>query len=100
MMRPPVLSLFCYIVTCPHCSDLNVVYLNESNCHIFRHGVYKQTLKQIDPHLDKQQCDHLAANNLIYRYGKPFKIVKTTSTTGDAYLAGKEIYDAVMCGYL
>jgi len=43
---------------------------------IYRHGVYKETLKQIDPHMKKEECDRLANKGLIYGCGKPFKIIK------------------------
>ena len=63
------------IVKCPHCNDEVILFKNEINCKIYRHGVYKENLKQIDPHMDKEGCDHLANNNLIYGCGKPFKLV-------------------------
>lgn len=36
----------------------------------------KDTLKQIDPHLNKEECDRLYATNLIYGCGKPFQLIK------------------------
>tara|TARA_Y100001958_G_C21015390_1_gene393894 strand:+ start:373 stop:585 length:213 start_codon:yes stop_codon:yes gene_type:complete len=48
----------------------------EFNCKIYRHGVYKDTLLQIDPHMKKPDCDQLARDGLIYGCGKPFKIIK------------------------
>lgn len=77
------------IVNCPHCKEPILVYLKEINCHIFRHGIYKNTHKQIDPHLDKEKCDFLYKNNLIYGCGKPFKIVKQN-----------DIYFAEICDYI
>ena len=64
------------VIQCPHCKDSVLIYLKELNCHIFRHGIYKNNLKQIDPHLNKEHCDNLYQNNLIYGCGKPFKIIK------------------------
>ena len=46
----------------------------EFNCKIYRHGIYKNTLEQIDPHMKKEECDRLARIGLIYGCGKPFKI--------------------------
>jgi len=63
------------IVECPHCKDYVFIFKKELNCHIFRHGIMKKTLKQIDPHLDKKSCDELIKNNLIHGCGKPFKVV-------------------------
>ena len=77
------------IVNCPHCKDTILIYLKELNCHIFRHGIYKDTHKQIDPHLDKKKCDFLKENNLIYGCGKPFKIVKLNNN-----------FYAESCGYI
>ena len=63
------------IVTCPHCEEFITVYLKELNCKIFRHGVYKKTLKQINPHLKKPECERLFNEDLIYGCGKPFQLV-------------------------
>ena len=62
-------------IKCPHCNNIIVVFKKDINCQIFRHGIYKHNHKQIDPHLDKKQCDRLAAEGLIYGCGKPFKLV-------------------------
>tara|TARA_B100000795_G_C22788152_1_gene435601 strand:+ start:881 stop:1081 length:201 start_codon:yes stop_codon:yes gene_type:complete len=47
----------------------------ELNCKIYRHGMYKQTLLQIDPHMKKVDCERLFREGLIYGCGKPFKII-------------------------
>ena len=60
------------IINCPHCDQLIIIL--ELNCRIFRCGIYKKNFEQINPHLNKIICDELAANNLIYGCGKPFKI--------------------------
>jgi len=62
------------IVFCPHCNNAIQIFYNEINCKIYRHGIYKNSMKQIDPHLSKEECDRLVKNNLIYGCGKPFKI--------------------------
>ena len=62
------------IINCPHCNEKIIISKNELNCCIFRHGIYKSSYEQIDPHLNKQECDRLKNNNLIYGCGKPFKI--------------------------
>jgi len=51
------------------------VYLKEFNCCIFRHGIYKANMRQIDPHLPKVDCDRLKTNDLIIGCGKPFMLV-------------------------
>tara|TARA_Y100000991_G_scaffold215431_1_gene205836 strand:- start:1317 stop:1562 length:246 start_codon:yes stop_codon:yes gene_type:complete len=77
------------VVNCPHCKEVILIYLKELNCHIFRHGIYKNNHKQIDPHLDKKTCDYLFENNLIYGCGKPFKIVNQNN-----------IFSAEKCDYI
>ena len=77
------------IVNCPHCNSLIYIEKKDFNCHIFRHGVYKDTLKQIDPHLDKDSCDTLKKDNLIYGCGKPFKIINRAN-----------VNIAVVCEYI
>ena len=62
-------------INCPHCSDTILILKNELNCCIFRHGIYKSSYQQIDPHLNKPECDRLINQSLIYGCGKPFKII-------------------------
>lgn len=64
---------------CPHCDGEIVVKIGELNCHIFRHGIYKKSWKQIDPHLNKKECDRLFLEKEIYGCGRPFKMVKEMS---------------------
>jgi hypothetical protein len=67
------------IVDCPHCKEF--VVIEKLNCHIFRHGVIKETGKQMEPHAPKNVCDELVANNQIFGCGKPFKVVKKEDGT-------------------
>jgi hypothetical protein len=69
------------IVICPHCKE--VVIIEEINCSIFRHGIYKHNLQQIDPHLNKIKCDELINNNEIYGCGKPFLIKNINTSTNE-----------------
>ena len=61
------------VIVCPHCSD--PIIIEKLNCGIFRHGVMKKTGKQMDPHSEKDVCDALKGQDLIYGCGKPFQIV-------------------------
>lgn len=61
------------IVECPHCKEQ--VIIEELNCRIFRHGVFKDG-KQIDPHEKKELCDLYVKENKIYGCGKPFMIIE------------------------
>lgn len=62
------------IVECPHCKEQIYIMKKEFNCKIFRHGILKKNLEQINPHLNKQECDRLKKEDLIYGCGKPFKL--------------------------
>jgi len=77
------------IVKCPHCKDFIYIAKKEFRCHIFRHGIYKSNYKQIDPHLNKKECDRLFNGNLIYGCGKPFKLL----------IEGNK-YKTVICDYI
>ena len=60
------------IIECPHCNKF--ILIEELNCKIFRHGIFKNTGQQIDPHSTQEQCYYYIVNNLIHGCGKPFKI--------------------------
>lgn len=78
-----------YIIVCPHCKDTIIVNVKETNCCIFRHGVYKHNMTQINPHCSKQVCDMLRNTNQIYGCGKPFQIDIT-----------KQPYTVSICDYI
>ena len=59
-------------VNCPHCST--TIEVLQLNCKIFRCGIYKESLEQINPHMCKEECDRLFNNNLIYGCGRPFRV--------------------------
>jgi len=61
------------IITCPHCNFY--LSITELNCGIFRHGIYKKTNEQINPHLSKELCDKLIETNQIFGCSKPFQII-------------------------
>lgn len=64
------------VVVCPHCEEYIVI--QEINCNIFRHGVFKHTGEQIPPHSSKEECDKYASTQQIYGCGKPFTVDKET----------------------
>lgn len=72
------------VVTCPHCGGS--VEIVELNCRIFRHGVLKSTGEQMAPHCEKVECDRLAADQLIYGCGKPFRIDEDGSVHACEYI--------------
>ena len=65
------------IFVCPHCED--PVLIKKINCGIFRHGVIKTTGKQVSPHANRERCDTLIREKLIYGCGKPFQIIRNAS---------------------
>lgn len=67
------------IIECPHCKQ--TIEIIEINCGIFRHGAYKETGKQIDPHMSKEDCDALVIKGLIYGCGRPFRIVGSSDNS-------------------
>ena len=65
-----------HTITCPHCKC--IVEIQELNCRIFRHGIYKHNGKQMNPHLPKNECETLYREGKIWGCGKPFYVsVKT-----------------------
>lgn len=69
------------IVTCPHCKQY--VWIEEINCGIFRHGVYKMNGEQLPPHASKEVCNIAFEKNQIYGCGKPFRIVNSSALICD-----------------
>jgi len=80
------------LVQCPHCNLL--IEIEQINCAIFRHGVYRQTGEQIPPHHPKSECDLLAEQNLIYGCGKPFRVQQEKDNEQ------KITYIAEVCDYI
>ena len=75
------------IVICPNCKD--PIIIQKINCGIFRHGVFKKTGKQLNPHLFQSTCEYLFNSKMIYGCGKPFKIIKKD-----------DVLNAIECGYI
>ena len=73
-------------VECPHCNG--TVLIEQLNCCIFRHGIIKSTMQQINPHAPKIECDRLVEFNQILGCGKPFRVIK------------QDKYVAVICDYI
>ena len=77
-----------FIIKCPHCSE--EIVIEQINCGIFRHGIFKSTLQQIPPHSPKIDCDRFISENLIYGCGKPFEIKKGVENN----------YEITICEYI
>jgi len=65
-----------YIFECPHCNQFIEVPINEINCRIFRHAVYKHNMAPIHPHATQLECDKLLQTEQIYGCSKPFILNK------------------------
>ena len=65
-----------YNFDCPNCKSEIIVHKTELNCHIFRHGVLKDTYKQVDPHLCKEECDRLVKEDKVFGCCKPFEVIR------------------------
>lgn len=62
------------VFLCPHCSM--PVIIDEINCGIFRHAVFKEDpTKQVPPHSSKAICDDLVANDRVIGCCKPFRVI-------------------------
>jgi hypothetical protein len=61
-----------FSIICPHCKEY--VWIDQINCGIFRHGIYKQTFEQIPPHASELECKRLIDDQLIYGCGQPFRV--------------------------
>ena len=57
------------VLTCPWC-DISIV-IETNNCGIYRCGVYRDNLTQVNPHLSEIECAKLG--DTIYGCGKPFQ---------------------------
>lgn len=77
------------ILNCPHCEELVLIYENEINCKIFRHGYFKSSMSQIPPHLPKNICDELVQNEQVFGCAKPFKCIKNNDQ-----------YKLIICDYI
>lgn len=59
------------IISCPHCGQL--ILIETVACTIFRHGVFRNSMRQLPPHSTKEVCDRVVSQGLIYGCGKPFR---------------------------
>ena len=75
------------ILKCPHCRE--DIVIEKINCAIFRHGVLKKNLQQIDPHSLQELCEYYVRNDLIYGCGKPFRIVTKNN-----------VFETEICDYI
>jgi hypothetical protein len=75
------------LVNCPHCQQL--IHIEQINCAIFRHAVYRNTYQQMNPHASKEECERAVQDQIILGCGKPFRV--QSSEKG---------LEAVVCDYI
>jgi hypothetical protein len=81
------------VVQCPHCQY--PILIEELNCRIFRHGVFKINGNQINPHAPKDLCDFYLKNGLILGCGKPFQIIQNQHSKNS-----DDTFIAIICDYI
>ena len=80
-----------YIFNCPHCGGIVQVAINEVNCQIFRHAIFKHNGQQVPPHASEKMCIQLQEQNKIFGCCKPFRL--------EAGSSGK-IEKVIICDYI
>ena len=78
-----------YIFICLHCNNEFIININDFNCKILRHGIYKNNLQQINQHSSKEECKKLLENDLIYGCAGPLQIIEDN-----------EEYKLIICDYI
>ena len=63
--------------------------MEKLNCGIFRHGIYKDSNNQMNPHSSEEICNKVVQEDLIYGCGKPFQIIQEQGQ-----------YIVKICGYI
>jgi hypothetical protein len=76
-----------FVVICPSCNM--PVLIEDINCRIFRHAIFKGTGEQMPPHASKIECDEAVEKGWVYGCAKPFLL----ELQGD-------IWVAVSCDYI
>jgi hypothetical protein len=62
-----------FYFACPHCEMLCQVPRSEIRCTIFRHAVFKDSMKFVPPHAPKTECDMWIEKGLVWGCAKPFR---------------------------
>ncbi len=78
-----------YVFTCIHCNEPFVVRGCDFNCRILRHGVIRGTMKSMNPHAPRSECERLVRDGLIYGCGKPMRICDVSGN-----------YNVEICDYI
>ena len=66
------------IFNCPNCDGF--IEIEQYNCNIFRHAIFKDNFKQIGPHTPEKECNDYLLKQMVYGCCKPFKIITENNT--------------------
>jgi ribosomal protein S27E len=66
-------------IKCPHCGGTVIIFKNEINCGIFRHGTMIQTGEPVQPHTPKDECERLVELEQVRGCCKPFRFNANTA---------------------
>lgn len=72
------------IVMCPHC--MHYIWIEQINCGIFRHAIYKVNGEPINPHASEEECNRLIEKGLVWGCAMPFRL--------------NALNQAEICGYI
>lgn len=78
---------------CPHCMGSIIIFKDDINCAIFRHGIHKNG-EQVNPHAPKEECDRLVLEDSVLGCCKPFRMEQETDSSGNA------VYKIEACDYV
>lgn len=62
-----------FYFACPHCGVMCEVPKALIRCGIFRHAVHKGSMKFVDPHASRKECEEWLRNGVVHGCAKPFR---------------------------
>ena len=71
-------------VVCPWCDCQ--IWIEEVNCRIFRHAVYKVSGEPINPHATEEECNRLLKEEIVFGCAKPFRLNEQNETERCEYI--------------
>ena len=70
-----------------------MIVIEQINCGIFRHAVWKETMEPVHPHATQEQLEEWLRTEKIFGCGKPFRLI---------HKAGADAieYTPIVCEYI
>jgi len=62
-----------FYFSCPHCDLICQVPRCEIRCTIFRHAVFKDSMRFVPPHASKETCEQWLREDRVWGCAKPFQ---------------------------